>query len=428
MDFQEAMVEKLTQRRPAVQRVSNGIRQRCGSGFDILLVEPDFEIINEWFRHFLPDRNALVLRKSDYEAFDFEDALYDTEGIVGKLVFGLFGVFKVSLNVGPAVDRSGADALFFFVGEDTVENGSAISKQKAFVAAQDLGVIFALSIFCEVVEVVWTGFVAAVDRKFACYCFSCALADEGHVSFIGFDDARFKYELVDTVVEKLEFIGCLFMPAADGGAVNWNAEYFEFGGLPVVRQVAPELAVNYMGDESGTGVSFINRLKWFGFSEYAALAFFAAVAVFNMLDALRRTGNVFQLVRDFESARFSRDVAAGAEKLGGIGLFVLKWFFDYSGLRSVSAAATVRWRSRLSALFQLGVDSLAGVFVDILAFAFERVFVDLGGTWTVNSAIAPTRLLFELKNSIVHFMNQLVAFGDVIGELVRKRERSVVCG
>src|SRR3984885_5443618 len=196
MHLQESMIDELAECTPVISRVLNGICERSWSSGKLLLVKPALEVIQDWFSESLPESNAISFRKGDGQAIDFKHAFDHAQGVVGKFFFGFFGIFKIPVDMCPAVCGGGSNSILFDIGEHFVVDGCAVGKQEAEVAWQEFLMIFGGAILGEVVDIVGSYFVAAVDADLTFYCLTGTFADEGHGRFVRFNHLALEDEFL----------------------------------------------------------------------------------------------------------------------------------------------------------------------------------------------------------------------------------------
>lgn len=409
MHFQETVIEELAQRCPAVQRVIDGIFECSRSGAELLFIEPTFEVVHERLCHSLPDGDALIFWKSHSQILNFEDAFDDADRVVGEVFFCFFGIFKVSVDVSQAIGRGSTITLFVRICENAIVDEGAVTKEEAFVVRQETGMVLTLAVFGEIVEIVRGEFVAAIERDFALDCFAGASADERHSCFVGLNHLALKDESLHAFVQDSQQIGFGLEPAAHGGARDWNTMAQENLLLAIQWQVVFEFGLCDINDEFGGRVASIDGLNRFIRRYDILLAGRAGVGVLHVSDAWVAGGNVAELVRDFSTDLSATDQAVRTEEVGGIGYFVFLDNLVFSASGSISPAAGVSRRRRLSQVFSFGCNSAAGLFVHFFSFALNVIDVYARRGRSVDVAIASAHLFFKFEDAVPKYGKQFVA-------------------
>ncbi len=409
MHFQESMIDELAECIPVVPRVLHGISERGWIGGNLLLVKPALEVIQDWSSEPLPESNAVSFWKGDCQAIDFEHAFDHSQGVVGKFPISLFGNFKISVDMGPAVCGSSANAIFFDIGEHLVVDGCAVGEQEAQIAWQGFLMIVAFAVLSEIVEIVGCCFVTAIDGNLAFDRFAGAFTDEGHGRLIGFNHPALENASMHALVENAQLVCRGLEPAAHGGAANGNAVAQENALLAVQGQMVVQLGLDDVGDEAGCGIALINWFERLGSSDYMPFALEATVGVFDVFDPFVACRDVIQLVRNSEADGCAHDVTARAEKGCGIVDSVLLCCLVFGSLWCLAAtAATFRGRS----LWEPGLFSfncLTRFFVHLFSFTIDIINVDAAGGRAVDGTVAPPDLFLQFKDAVPKLDQEFVA-------------------
>ena len=411
MQFDETVIDKLTEPGPQSNGVVNGTKQRSRGSSKGLLVEPYFEFINDRFRKPSAQFNALVFRQGECVVVDEEEALDDTKRIVSEFLFGMFGVFKVSVNVSPASCGCGGVSVLVFCFQGVIILGGAIGQKEAEKIGQEISCCLALPIFGKFVDVVWMLIVAAEMPHAASLSFTAAALKKRHRGIVTEDDTAFEYFLAHHFVENRKLVGALFEPARQrraGYAPAFNVEeYFEHLFLPVERKMVSHFRNNDMGKEFWTRIAFVDWLIWLGSGHDTAFTMIARILILDVFDTFEPSWNVFELVGDIKAERSARQVAAGAEEIRSFKL-VFQRDFVIDEKRYTSAAATVNsfGLGRFSVFDTFVIERILCLVVEVFTRAFEVIGGGLSRAWAKLIAAAPSVGVLHLHYQLGQNENQ----------------------
>ncbi len=406
----ERMIKVDLKCRPAIESVRNclaklGFRQGDQMGF----IEPLLEHEELRLSKSLPEVKALSAREWGCDPLDVEQAFDHSHGKLGSRRVFFPGVFKVAVNVCPAVCRSGA------VLDDFVVLIGAVGLKNSFEAIEDfLGIAGVLGIRVIVEDVGIIG-IAAVDPNNSPVCFPKTFFNYGQSGGVGLSDATFENQFTHALNNRSNQGGSFFEPTAQRGTSEGNSEGCKNLFLAIEGLMEPEFIGCNFGKQTRTGQTFIDWLVGFISRSDLSAAAFAAVLKNDVLNVLEEHAHELKLVGDIEADDCARVSAARAGDIFWIEVMLL-----------FSCSERVRWCGASTALFRLRDEIelllfrgefVAGGGVNGFASACEQGGVYFGRLLAEGLAIAATELFFKLGDASEELFDEIVAVGEIIGEL-----------
>jgi hypothetical protein len=422
MQLDEPMINELTEARPQSEGVLNSAEKRGWCSRKGLLVEPYLEFFDDRFRESPAQFDALVFRQSKRVAVNQKETFDRTDGVVGEFFFGVFCIFKISVDVSPASGRGGCVSVLVFSSKGFVVLFGAISEEEAEKLGQKICCIFPVSIFGKLVDVVWMVIVTAEERHAAGLSLPTAFDEKRHGGIVTDDDSTVECSFAHQVRENRKFVSGLLAPARQSRA-SYTLTFafqkaFENQLLSVEKEIVSHFRSNDVSKELRSWVTFVDRLIWFKGRYNIAFALSALILILNMFDALEASWNEFKLKGNSEAEGRARDVTAGAVEVFTFKL-MLRRGLGFSQLGDGSTAATVsNFELRRFSIF----DSFCGdIFscplVEVLAGAFEVIGGGLGGARAELVTAPPAVFVLELDDTFGQGSNQNMAFFDGTGQL-----------
>ena len=408
-DFHERMLKVDLKCRPAIEGVRNcfaklGFRQGDQLGF----VEPVFEHEELRLSEPLSEVKALSTRERSCDPLDVEQAFDHSHGELGSGRVFFPGVFKVAVNVCPAVCGSGT------VLDDFVVLICAVGLKNSFKAVEDFLWIVGVLGIRVIVEDVWIIGIAAIDPNNAPVCFTETFFDDGQSGGVGLSDATFQNQLPHALNNRSKQGGSFFEPAAHRGAANGNTEGCKNLFLAIEGQVEPEFIGGNFSKETWASQPFIDWLVGFVSRSDLTAAVFAAVLKDDVLNILEEHAHELELVGDIEPDDCAWVPAARARNIFCIEMMLLSSCGERSCWCGTSAAFL--WlRGKIEFLLFRG-KLVAGGGVNGFASACEQGRIYFGRLLAESLAITATELFFKLGNAGEEFFDEIMAVGQVIGE------------
>lgn len=272
----------------------------------MLLIKPIFENCNFRFRKALSKIVSLFWSEAACHSLNIKQTFDDTHGQFGEGRVFSPGIFKVTMNMSPAVGCGGTflDDLVVFVG--------AVGQEDAAISCQHCLWIHGMFGIGEVVEDLRVVCVAAIYPEVSSECFAESFFDRRHCGGIGLNDLAFEDQLSHTPKYRRDESGEFTKPAGHGCSVKWKVQCFENLLLLVEWLLEPEFIGCYFSHKPRTRESFVYCVVWFLCSDHFAATSIAGVFEDNMLDVFKKLFYKFDLVGKIKTNYGAGQTAARA--------------------------------------------------------------------------------------------------------------------
>lgn len=406
----EVMIEVDLQRWPAIQSVSDRFAQLCFGQHDYsVLVQPFLQKGKFRFGESLPEIEAFFRREGSRDPFDVEQAFDYAHGeFCRRRVFSP-GVFEIAVHMSPAVCQCRA------FGDDLVELVRAVGLKNALVSFQYFLRVHRMLCVGVIVEHIRVSSVTTIHPDEPSVRFAQPLFDYRQRGGIGLNNETSENQLPHSSNDRFEQVCDLLEPTTHRGTTDRNADCFENLLLTVKRLMKPEFVSCYLCEEPRTSQTFVDWLVRFLSCDHLPAAFIAGVFEDNVLDVLEEHPDEFELVGNVEADHLANLATAQAGKSfwSKVMLFLsCNYRWSWRG----ATAAFSRLRNYVQAV-ALSLELFGGGVVYRLASAREQGRIDLRRFLSVERAIAAADLLLEFGNAGEQLLYELVAIGDVVGQI-----------